>query len=142
MPPLRSAQEPARRRAVRFDQPEPGEAVEQARLGGAVERARGGGFDGVQRLEPFHLATQRANPSPPPSCGAARSPGASPDPTPRPLDHLTLRGRGDAPALLTREGLLDYAGLERGVGSLAAALAGAGPRPRRPRRELAAQDAA
>jgi len=44
------------------------------------------------------------------------------DPTPRPLDHLTLGGRGDAPALLTREGLLDYAGLERAVGSLAAAL--------------------
>lgn len=46
----------------------------------------------------------------------------APDPTPRPLDHLTLGGRGDAPALLTREGLLDYAGLERAVGSLASAL--------------------
>src|SRR5438309_7590797 len=46
----------------------------------------------------------------------------APDPTPRPLDHLTLGGRGDAPALLTREGPLDYAGLERAVGSLAAAL--------------------
>ena len=46
----------------------------------------------------------------------------APDPTPRPLDHLTLGGRGDTPALLTREGLLDYAGLERAVGSLAAAL--------------------
>jgi acyl-CoA ligase (AMP-forming) (exosortase A-associated) len=45
-----------------------------------------------------------------------------PDPTPRPLDHLTLRGAPDAPALLTREGLLDYAGLERAVASLAAAL--------------------
>jgi acyl-CoA ligase (AMP-forming) (exosortase A-associated) len=52
-------------------------------------------------------------------------PGAkvqAPDPTPRPLDHLTLGGRGDAPALLTREGLLDYARLERAVGSLAGAL--------------------
>jgi acyl-CoA ligase (AMP-forming) (exosortase A-associated) len=46
----------------------------------------------------------------------------APDPTPRPLDHLTTRGQRDAPALLTREGLLDYAGLERAVGSLAAAL--------------------
>lgn len=48
----------------------------------------------------------------------------APDPTPRPLDHLTLGGRGDAPALLTREGLLDYTGLERAVGTLAAALQG------------------
>jgi acyl-CoA ligase (AMP-forming) (exosortase A-associated) len=46
----------------------------------------------------------------------------APDPTPRPLDHLTLAGRADAPALLTREGPLDYAGLEGAVGSLAAAL--------------------
>lgn len=47
----------------------------------------------------------------------------APDPTPSPLDHLALRGRPDAPALLTREGLLDYAGLEAAVGTLAAALA-------------------
>jgi acyl-CoA ligase (AMP-forming) (exosortase A-associated) len=46
----------------------------------------------------------------------------APDPTPHPLDHLTLRGAAAAPALLTREGLLDYAGLERGIGTLAAAL--------------------
>ena len=46
----------------------------------------------------------------------------APDPTPRPLDHLTLRGAAVAPALLTREGLLDYAGLERSVGTLAASL--------------------
>jgi acyl-CoA ligase (AMP-forming) (exosortase A-associated) len=50
----------------------------------------------------------------------------APDPTQRPLDHLTLRGAADAPALLTREGLLDYAGLERGVGALAAALTARG----------------
>ena len=50
----------------------------------------------------------------------------APDPTPRPLDHLTLGGEGDAPALLTREGLLDYTGLERAVGSLAGALRGRG----------------
>ena len=45
-----------------------------------------------------------------------------PDPTPRPLDHLTLRGAPEAPALVTREGMLDYAGLEQAVGALAAAL--------------------
>ena len=46
----------------------------------------------------------------------------APDPEPRPLDHLALRGASDAPALITREGELDYAGLERTVGALAAAL--------------------
>ncbi len=45
-----------------------------------------------------------------------------PDSTPFPLDHLTLRGRPDAAALVTREGPLDYAGLERAVGALAAGL--------------------
>jgi acyl-CoA ligase (AMP-forming) (exosortase A-associated) len=35
-------------------------------------------------------------------------------------------GAADAPALLTREGLLDYAGLESAVGALAAALQGRG----------------
>ena len=50
----------------------------------------------------------------------------APDPTPYPLDHLALRGKAEAPALLTREGLLDYAGLERHVGVLAAALAARG----------------
>ncbi len=44
------------------------------------------------------------------------------DPTPLPLDHLSLRGEPGAPALLTREGVLDYAGLEQAVGRLAAAL--------------------
>ncbi|MDB5670552.1 MAG: acyl-CoA ligase (AMP-forming), exosortase system-associated, partial [Alphaproteobacteria bacterium] len=44
------------------------------------------------------------------------------EPTPFPLDHLTLRGEASARALLTREGLLDYAGLEAAVGTLAAAL--------------------
>ena len=45
-----------------------------------------------------------------------------PDPIPRPLDHLTLLGDAAAPALTTREGALDYAGLEAAVGTLAAAL--------------------
>ncbi len=44
------------------------------------------------------------------------------DPTPRPLDHLARRGDPGAPALVTREGELDYAGLDRAVGALAAAL--------------------
>ncbi len=52
----------------------------------------------------------------------------SPDPTPLPLDHLTLRGEPAAPALLTREGALDYAGLENAVGRLAAALLARGLR--------------
>src|SRR5688500_4562339 len=46
-----------------------------------------------------------------------------PDPTPCPLDHLTLRGAADAPAVVGREGVLDYAGLERAVSALAGALA-------------------
>jgi acyl-CoA ligase (AMP-forming) (exosortase A-associated) len=50
------------------------------------------------------------------------------DPTPRPLDHLTRRGAPSDPALLTREGMLDYAGLEAAVASLAAALKGRGLR--------------
>ncbi|WP_106639380.1 acyl-CoA ligase (AMP-forming), exosortase A system-associated [Allosphingosinicella vermicomposti] len=47
----------------------------------------------------------------------------APDPNPRPLDHLTLRGAPDRPALLTRDGLLTYAALEDQVSALAAALA-------------------
>ena len=46
----------------------------------------------------------------------------APDPTPRPLDHLTLLGQPDAPALLNREGTLSYAGLDQAVGTLAAGL--------------------
>ena len=44
------------------------------------------------------------------------------DPTPRPLDHLTLQGAQQAPALVTREGTLDFAALEAAVGALAAGL--------------------
>ena len=50
----------------------------------------------------------------------------NPDPDPQPLDHLTLRGAPAAPALTTREGTLDYAGLEAAVGALAAGLKGRG----------------
>jgi acyl-CoA ligase (AMP-forming) (exosortase A-associated) len=50
------------------------------------------------------------------------------DPGPRPLDHLTLRGDPAAPALLTREGALDFAGLEAAVGALAAGLKASGLR--------------
>jgi len=53
----------------------------------------------------------------------------APDPTPRPLDHLTLLGDRAAPALLTREGELDFAGLEAAVGTLAAALKARGLQP-------------
>lgn len=48
------------------------------------------------------------------------------DPTPKPLDHLTLKGDPSALALIDREGPLDYAGLERQVGALAAGLKGHG----------------
>ncbi len=53
----------------------------------------------------------------------------APDPNPKPLDHLALAGDPAAPALVTREGSLDYAALERAVGALAASLAGAGLAP-------------
>ncbi|MEO7178577.1 MAG: acyl-CoA ligase (AMP-forming), exosortase A system-associated [Allosphingosinicella sp.] len=46
----------------------------------------------------------------------------APDPTPRPLDHLASMGDPAAPALVTREGPLDFSGLEAAVGTLAAAL--------------------
>jgi len=45
------------------------------------------------------------------------------DPVPRPLDHLALRGRPGDPALVTRDGALDFAGLEAAVGALAGWLA-------------------
>ncbi|MES2096308.1 MAG: AMP-binding protein [Pseudomonadota bacterium] len=48
------------------------------------------------------------------------------DPVPLPLDHLTLRGAPGDVALVTREGRLDYAGLEAAVGALAGWLAGQG----------------
>ncbi|MFL6843806.1 MAG: acyl-CoA ligase (AMP-forming), exosortase A system-associated [Allosphingosinicella sp.] len=46
----------------------------------------------------------------------------APDPTPYPLDHLTSKGEPQAVALVTKEGPLDYAGLEAAVGALAASL--------------------
>jgi amino acid adenylation domain-containing protein len=51
------------------------------------------------------------------------------DPVPRPLDHLTQRGRAGDPALATRDGVLDYAELETAVGALAGWLAGQGLAP-------------
>jgi acyl-CoA ligase (AMP-forming) (exosortase A-associated) len=50
----------------------------------------------------------------------------APDPNPRPLDHLPGCGAPAAPALLDREGVLDFAGLEAAVGTLAAGLAARG----------------
>lgn len=46
-----------------------------------------------------------------------------PDPVPRPLDHLALRGLAAAPALITGGAIMDYAGLNRRIGQLAARLA-------------------
>ena len=48
---------------------------------------------------------------------------AAPDPTVVPLDHLPLRGRGDAPALVLRTHTLSYEALNRRIGHLAAWLA-------------------
>ena len=48
------------------------------------------------------------------------------DPVPRPLDHLALRGAPGSVALTTREGVLDYTGLEAAVGALAAWLVAQG----------------
>jgi acyl-CoA ligase (AMP-forming) (exosortase A-associated) len=49
-----------------------------------------------------------------------------PDSRPFPLDHLSLRGKPEAPALITREGAVEYAELERLVGALAGGLKGSG----------------
>ena len=45
-----------------------------------------------------------------------------PDPVPRPLDHLALRGAADAPAIEDRGGTLRYGGLDEAIGRVAAAL--------------------
>lgn len=52
----------------------------------------------------------------------------APDPVPRPLDHLALRGARDAGALIDRLGTLDHSGLEAAVGALAGALRARGLR--------------
>ena len=49
------------------------------------------------------------------------------DPVPRPIDALPSMGAPDDVALETRTERIDYAGLERAVGTLAAALSKAGP---------------
>ncbi|MDX5984721.1 AMP-binding protein [Sphingomonas echinoides] len=51
------------------------------------------------------------------------------DPTARPIDTLPLRGRAADPALVDRHGTLDFAGLERLTGQVAAWLAGQGYPP-------------
>jgi acyl-CoA ligase (AMP-forming) (exosortase A-associated) len=53
----------------------------------------------------------------------------APDPNPRPLDHLVSLGAPGDTALVTREGALDYAGLEQAVGTLSAALKARGLAP-------------
>jgi len=52
-----------------------------------------------------------------------------PDPTPFPLDHLTLRGDGAAPALVADERSIAFAELDVEVGRVAAALLAAGLAP-------------
>ncbi|MBX9796328.1 acyl-CoA ligase (AMP-forming), exosortase A system-associated [Sphingomonas sp.] len=51
------------------------------------------------------------------------------DPVPRPIDHLPRRGAAAAAAIVDAGGTLDFAGLERAVGALAAWLARQGLRP-------------
>lgn len=53
----------------------------------------------------------------------------TPDPTPYPLDHLTLRGERNAPALTVGEVTLSYAELDDAVGRNAAALLALGLLP-------------
>ncbi len=52
----------------------------------------------------------------------------APDPIPKPLDHLALRGSDSDPALITRDRTLHYAELELATGRLASALLAAGLR--------------
>ncbi|WP_114228310.1 MULTISPECIES: AMP-binding protein [Sphingomonas] len=54
---------------------------------------------------------------------------ALPDPLPRPLDHLTLRGAADAPALVADGQTMTYADLEQVVGRAAARLRALGLQP-------------
>ena len=51
------------------------------------------------------------------------------DPIPRPIDTLPSRGQADAVALIDRAGALDFAGLERMTGEVAAWLGGQGHPP-------------
>ena len=47
---------------------------------------------------------------------------ATPDPRPRPIDHILLDGNADAPALVTKSVTLSYGAAERRVGTLAGLL--------------------
>jgi acyl-CoA ligase (AMP-forming) (exosortase A-associated) len=51
------------------------------------------------------------------------------DPVPKPLDHLIAFGANKAPALKSRDLILDYGGLEAAVGRLAVNLSAAGLKP-------------
>ena len=51
------------------------------------------------------------------------------DPVPRPIDHLTTRGAPEDPAIVDREGVVDFAGLEERVGGLAGWLRAQGLAP-------------
>ena len=54
---------------------------------------------------------------------------AGPDPTPFPLDHLPLRGRAGAPALIADGQTISFAELDEQAGRIAVALLAAGLRP-------------
>ena len=54
---------------------------------------------------------------------------STPDPTPYPLDHLTLRGVPEAPALVVGGETLDYAAFDELVGRTATALVARGVKP-------------
>ena len=54
---------------------------------------------------------------------------SAPDPTPFPLDHLAIRGAGDAPALVVGKATLTYAELDALVGRTAGALLARGLEP-------------
>ena len=54
---------------------------------------------------------------------------SAPDPTPFPLDHLAIRGAGEAPALVAGSETLTYAMLDERVGRMAGDLAGWGLAP-------------
>ena len=53
----------------------------------------------------------------------------SPDPTPYPVDHLALRGRPDAPALIADGRTIPFGQLDEQVGRVASALLASGLRP-------------
>src|SRR5688500_7860707 len=117
---------------MRGDQPVPVDPVEKAKAGGAAQRIAGVGGERVERVEPCGFDRHPLFPSTSAcgtSCAVQGAQVQAPDPTPRPLDHLTLMGDAAAPALATGESGLDFAGLGQAAGALAAGLAARGLEP-------------